>query len=292
MKHPTSNDDYRQRFFVKDSPVRGEVVKLTDSYRQVLDKKPYPPALKSLLGELLAAACLLAGTLKIKGRLSIQLQANDNQSPLRWAMAECSSTGSVRALAEFCGDWEDKKSAKEAFLSLGLGVLFINLHQDGKDYQGIVEKTSDSLADCLSHYQKQSAQIPTFIKLASKDGVAAGILLQKLPQNASDKDDKDLWQRMQILAHTLKDEEMTCLDSGELLHRLYHEEAIVLPDSTPISFACTCSYDKSQSAIINLGQSEADDIIAKDHTIVLDCGFCGASYRFDGDEVARLFARH
>ena len=66
--------DERQRFFIEQSPVRGDVVRLADSYQQIIAQKDYPVALQKLLGEMLVAASLLIGTLKIDGRLSIQLQ--------------------------------------------------------------------------------------------------------------------------------------------------------------------------------------------------------------------------
>ena len=66
--------DMRQRFYFEKSPVRGDVVRINDSLQTILQQKDYPVALQKLLGEMLVAASLLIGTLKIEGRLSIQLQ--------------------------------------------------------------------------------------------------------------------------------------------------------------------------------------------------------------------------
>ncbi len=51
-----------------------------------------------LLGEMLSAIALLASTLKIKGRISLQIQASGT---FKWAMAECTHLGEVRALADY-----------------------------------------------------------------------------------------------------------------------------------------------------------------------------------------------
>ena len=63
-----SDNDIRQRFFIEDSPVRGDVVRLSRSYASTIAQKPYPEAIKRLLGEMLTAASLLISTVKINGR--------------------------------------------------------------------------------------------------------------------------------------------------------------------------------------------------------------------------------
>ena len=59
--------DALTRFVLEDAAVRGAYVTLPDTARSVLACHPYPPALKRVLGELLAACALLASTLKFTG---------------------------------------------------------------------------------------------------------------------------------------------------------------------------------------------------------------------------------
>lgn len=296
----TDLNNYRQRFFISHSAVRGDVVRLTDAYQTVIDQKAYPVAIKALLGEMLVSASLLISTLKIDGKLSIQLQSSDEHAKLNWAMAECDHTGAVRALAGFDAGseddqafWQSLSNSNQAFAQLGAGVLFISIHpEQGEAYQGIVERVSDDLGECLAHYQKQSAQIPTIIKLATSEASAGGVLVQLLPQTDADKEnDPDLWDRLIALTSTLKDEEITDLPADEILYRLYHEEEVVLPEPTPLHFACTCSLDKSQGAIMQLGYDEAKQaVVAHGGVLVLDCGFCGKEYPFDEQAIEALFA--
>lgn len=299
--------DLRQRFFIQSSPVRGDVVRLSDSFRHVIAQKDYPIALQKLLGEMLVSASLLIGTLKIDGRLSIQLQNTTNEDDgtarLKWAMAECDSHGHVRGLAEWAGDWSHITSANEAFATLGTagnGVLFINVQPEAKfgvqaeGYQGIVERVADNLADCLAHYQKQSVQIPTVISLACDGEQAGGLLVQLLPYNSEEEKthhDEDLFPRLSMLAKTLKAEELTTLPAQEILYRLYHEEDVMTADPVTLAFACTCSREKSESAIFQLGETQALEI-ADEHggEIALDCGFCGQVYRFSKTDIEQIFA--
>ena len=308
----THDNDLRQRFFIEDSPVRGDVVRLSRSYATMIAQKPYPEAIKRLLGEMLTAASLLISTVKINGRLSIQLQSSDGDSLLNWAMAECDQDGIIRALASWKGEtdeqvqaWENMTHAKEAFAELGApgqGVLFINIQPDGGEpYQGIVERSHDNLADCLAHYQKQSAQIPTLINLASDGLQAGGILVQMLPRTAEElykveqnEDagiDDDLWTRLSVLTRTLKAEELTTLDTNEILYRLYNEEKVIAPEPVALSFGCTCSREKCEMAIEQIGEAEALDIVAEQNgSFEMDCGFCGEIYKFNKDDVAVIFS--
>ena len=308
----THDNDLRQRFFIEDSPVRGDVVRLSRSYATMIAQKPYPEAIKRLLGEMLTAASLLISTVKINGRLSIQLQSSDSDSLLNWAMAECDQDGIIRALASWKGEtdeqvqaWENMTHAKEAFAELGAtgqGVLFINIQPDGGEpYQGIVERSHDNLADCLAHYQKQSAQIPTLINLASDGLQAGGILVQMLPRTAEElykveqnEDagiDDDLWTRLSVLTRTLKAEELTTLDTNEILYRLYNEEKVVAPEPVALSFGCTCSREKCEMAIEQIGEAEALDIVAEQNgSFEMDCGFCGEIYTFNKDDIAVIFS--
>ena len=307
-----SDNDVRQRFFIEDSPVRGDVVRLSRSYASTIAQKPYPEAIKRLLGEMLTAASLLIGTVKIDGHLSIQLQSSDSDSLLNWAMAECDQDGIIRALASWKAEtdeqvqaWENMTHAKEAFAELGAmgqGVLFINIQPEGGEpYQGIVERSHDNLADCLAHYQKQSAQIPTLINLASDGLQAGGMLVQMLPRTAEEtyeveqnQDagiDDDLWTRLSVLTRTVKAEELTTLDANEILYRLYHEEKVVAPDPVALSFGCTCSREKCEMAIEQIGEAEVLDIIDEQGgNFEMDCGFCGEMYKFNKDDVTTIFS--
>ncbi|TXD97084.1 Hsp33 family molecular chaperone HslO [Psychrobacter frigidicola] len=308
VENQTANpidNDVRQRFFIQESPVRGDVVRLSRSYANTIAQKPYPEAIKRLLGEMLTAASLLIGTVKVEGRLSLQLQSSDSDSLLNWAMAECDQSGVIRALASWKADtdeqvqaWDKMTSANEAFAELGTpnqGVLFINIQPEGGDpYQSIVERSHDNLADCLAHYQKQSAQIPTLINLASDGLQAGGILVQLLPRRDDEEQehvDNDLWPRLSVLTRTIKSEELTSLPANELLYRLYNEEDVVLPEPVALEFGCTCSKEKCEQAIEQIGESEALEICDEQGgKLEMDCGFCGEIYRFDKDNVAEIFA--
>ena len=90
------NNDFCQKFIFEDANVRGELVRLNNSYQEVISKASYPPPVKKLLGELMCASVLLSATLKFDGSLTIHARSN-GAIPL--VMAECRSHQLVRATA-------------------------------------------------------------------------------------------------------------------------------------------------------------------------------------------------
>ena len=286
--------DIRQRFFIEHSPVRGEVVHLDNALNTILKQRDYPKAIQLLLGELLVGSALLSSTLKIKGRLSLQIQGT---GLLKWAMAECNHLGEVRALAE----WQDDAILLEAdngdvaLSTLKDGVLFINIEPDkGERYQGIVPLEATSLADCLTQYYDLSAQIPTRINLACDGVQAGGLLIQLLPRNDEEQTrmDEDLWPRLTLLTSTLKPEELIYLPSEEILYRLYNEEEVRLPEADQLSFNCTCSRERCEQALLQIGQDSVQELLTEHSEIKMDCQFCNTEYRFGTQEALGLFGIH
>ena len=287
--------DLRQRFFIEDSPVRGEVVHLEEALQTILKQRDYVPAVQVLLGEMLCATALLASTLKIKGRISLQIQASGT---FKWAMAECNHLGEVRALADYEQDprFLSAEDSSTILKSLVSPVLFINIEPEfGERYQGIVPLDKANLAECLMQYYDLSAQIPTRIVLASNAERAGGLLIQLLPRNSEEEQqrvDEDLWPRVTMLTETLKAEELTDLDVNEILYRLYNEEQVRLPEVEALRFGCTCSKERCANALMQIGVAAVRETLEHQNPITMDCQFCSTQYSFSAEEALGLFGEH
>ena len=287
--------DLRQRFYIEDSPVRGEVVHLEETLQTILAQRDYAPAVQVLLGEMLSATALLASTLKIKGRISLQIQASGS---FKWAMAECNHLGEVRALADYEADprFNAADSSSTVLGTLISPVLFINIEPEfGERYQGIVALDKPNLAGCLMQYYDLSAQIPTRIVLASSAQRAGGLLIQLLPRNSEEEQervDQDLWPRLTMLTETLKTEELTDLEASEILYRLYNEEEVRLPEVEILKFGCTCSKERCAQALEQIGAEAVRETLEHQNPITMDCQFCNTQYSFSAEEALGLFGEH
>ena len=82
---------------VDNAPVRGELVELSETWRHILARRDYPPAVQTLLGEMLAAAALLSANLKFNGMIIMQIHGD---GPVRLLVIECDSDLRLRATAK------------------------------------------------------------------------------------------------------------------------------------------------------------------------------------------------
>ncbi len=98
---PVRTPDTLQRFVFEHAPVRGMIVRLDATWRAVLERRDYPSPVRDLLGELMAAASLLAATIKFDGRLTIQAKGH---GPVRLLVVECTSQQTLRAIAHWQGE--------------------------------------------------------------------------------------------------------------------------------------------------------------------------------------------
>ncbi len=281
--------DFTQRFLFDDSDVRGELVSLNDSYQHVLAKHAYPQPVAQLLGEMMAAASLLIGTLKFDGLLILQARSS---GALPLLMVECSSAGELRGIARY----HEEQIAADAGLPKLMpdGVLAMTIDPtNGQRYQGSVDLDGQTLADCLTNYFATSEQLPTRFWLCADGTRARGLLLQQLPADRiPDEEERQAsWEHVITLASTLKTEELLGLDNETLLHRLYHEDALRLFDPRALVFRCSCSRERSANALISLGQEDAEKLL-QEHggEVVIDCQFCNQRYGFDAADVQQLFA--
>jgi len=279
-----SEFDSLQRFLFEEAPVRGAVVALEDTWRQVLSRHSYPPPVRTLLGELMAAAALLGANLKFDGSLILQMHGT---GVLRLVVVECSHDRTLRATAK----WDGVPGATQTLQQLlGEGGRFVVTLEPKADksqaWQGIVALEGDSVAAMLENYMRYSEQLDTRIILAADTGRAAGLLLQRLPDGQGDPDG---WNRAQSLAETLSATELLTLEPLQILHRLYHEETVRVFDAESVAFACTCSRERVGEMLKMLGVQEASDILLEQGSIEIGCDFCNQRYVFDEDEVNQLY---
>ncbi len=293
-----SSNDLLHRFIFDNCDIRGEIVTLGDSYRQTLGQTDYPPAVARLLGEFLAAVSLLSSTLKFDGIIILQARG---EGPVSTIMAECSNHNNLRGIARLNSDQKlDEQLAEHGNLLdlLGKGVLFITIEPKRAEnfqgklerYQGIVPMDHDNLAACLEAYFEQSEQLATRLWFAANEEYASGMLLQALPQQVitDATENKANWETINALANTVSNDELLELEHASLLYRLFHEEALRLFDPKPMRFVCSCSRERSASALLSLGKEEVEELLIEKGSIDIDCQFCSQHYHFSAEDVREL----
>ena len=310
------------KFLFDGLPVRGVLVRLTDAWTEILRRRAsntgtgaYAPEVRDMLGEMTAAAALMQANIKFDGSLVLQIFGD---GPVKVAVVEVQSDLSLRATATVQPQVEAGATLSQMVNAHNKGRCAITLDPQTKfpgqqPYQGVVPLFDDHgqpierMGAVLEHYMLQSEQLDTTLVLAANDQVAAGLLIQRLPMAGTgnlagsmvSRENEDQiglnedYNRIAVLASSLKREELLTLDVDTILRRLFWEESITrfepLTGDTAPRFACNCSRERVGKMIVGLGREEAEEILAERGDIEVGCEFCGLQYRFDPVDAAQLF---
>jgi molecular chaperone Hsp33 len=284
--------DALTRFVFEHAAVRGAHVSLAATTAAVLACHPYPPALRRVLGELMAASALLASTLKFQGSLIVQLQGD---GPVRLLVVECTDALGLRAMAQ----WDPERTAaagNDATLADLAGgpahgrlVLTLDPKGAGTIYQGIVALESGSVAGLIEHYLATSEQLASRLVLATGEGTAAGMLVQRLP-GASEEDDAT-WQRARAAVDAVAPEALLARTiATEVLVRAFPEDDVRVFAPKPTAFACSCSRERVENALRIAGAAEVESILAERGDVEVTCEFCSRRYTLAPAEARAVFA--
>jgi molecular chaperone Hsp33 len=310
------------KFLFDGLPVRGILVRLTDTWTEILRRRAsnsttgaYALPVQEMLGEMVAAATLMQSNIKFDGSLILQIVGD---GPVKLAVVEVQPDLALRATATVTELVEPTDTLSQMVNANNLGRCAITLDPQTKfpgqqPYQGVVPLYDDhgrpinKLSAVLEHYMLQSEQLDTALVLAANEHVAAGLLIQRLPMQglanlagsmvAQENEDQigvnEHYNRIAVLASSLKREELLTLDVETILRRLFWEEEITrfepLQGETGPRFACNCSRERVGKMIVGLGREEAESILAERADIEVGCEFCGVQYRFDPIDAAQLF---
>ena len=300
------------KFLFEGLPVRGMLVRLTDSWQEVLRRREqasdaFPSSVRTLMGEMAAAGVLMQSNISFNGALVLQVFGD---GPVKLAVAEVQPDLAYRVTAKVVGPVPEGARLEALVNVHGGGRCAITLDAQGRlpgqaPYQGVVSLHGDqreplqNLSEVLEHYMLQSEQLDTCLILAANDDIAAGLLIQRLPlegagnlgarRNEDDIGLNEAYNRIAHLASTLTREELLTLDADTVLRRLFWEEQVVRYEPSHPRFACTCSRERVGAMLRSLGRQEVDGIVEEQGRVEIGCDFCGVKYHFDPIDVGELF---
>ena len=309
-------------FLFEGLPVRGVLVRLTESWQELLRRREaaggFEEPVRRLLGEMSAATVLLQSNIKFNGAVVLQIFGD---GPVKLAVTEAQPDLSFRSTAKVVGDIPSTDSGSLPLEALvnnhGKGRCAITLdpkeRQPGQQpYQGVVSLNHvdggllNDLGEVLEQYMRKSEQLDAKLVLAANDEIAAGLLIQRMPvegeanlagtdRSAATQDELDeAYNRIAMLAASLQREELLTLDVPTILHRLFWEEDLrhFEPKAGPTGprFACTCSRERVGDMLRSLGRTEIDSIVAEQGQVEIGCDFCGEHYHFDPIDATGLFS--
>jgi molecular chaperone Hsp33 len=274
-----TEQDLLRRFLFEDLGVRGEWIKLATSWQAAKQHQKGPQNAQLQLGQALAAVVLLSATIKFNGSMILQAQGDGD---FRTLVAQSTHDRKIRGLIR-SNDHVPVGSLENMF---GKGQLVLTIESDNaQPYQGVVPLAGENLAAALQTYFEQSEQLKTRLWLFANETHVAGLLIQELPAQNSYKAD---WERIEILADTVTEQELLELNCEHMLYKLFNEEKVRLFDAEPVEFQCSCSRPKIERTLRAMGREELEDILQEHGAIQVSCEFCSEQYLFDRIDVETL----
>lgn len=286
-------DDRVLPFAIEHADMRGRIARLGPVLDDILTAHDYPQPVAQLLAEVLVLTALLGSMLKgADGILTVQAKAGGAVTLL---VADYRDGGALRGYAGFDADkLAMLGDAANLQALLGKGYLALTLEQGEGDerYQGIVDLTGETIADCARHYFATSEQIPTALAIAvqrqaDKCWRGAGLMLQHLAKGEDGgprllaPDQREDWARVTALMATVKPGELLdpVLASGDILYRLFHEEGVRVFSTTPLARGCRCTRARIGEMLARFPAADQADM-AKDGAITVTCEFCNKDFCF------------
>lgn len=302
-------DDIILPFQIDPYGLRGRLVRLGPVIDGILGRHGYPEAVSVMLGETVALAACLAGSLKYEGVFTLQTKGD---GPIGVLMADVTTDGAIRAYATYDSDRVAALdpadiAARSVPRLLGGGYIAFTVDQGSSDdrYQGIVELSGQSLSECTHAYFQQSEQLDAGVMIAAgrrEEGWrAGGIMVQRLPYardlpgRPSEEEYEDLWRTAVTLMSSTRARELVAedLSPDQLLYRLFHEAGVRAYEAQPVSDTCRCSSERVERVLTSLAAEDLDDLKV-DGAVVVNCEFCKREWRYDDAalEVLRNSAAH
>lgn len=266
---------------------------LTERARQIHKTLPVATA---ALGRALAAASMMGNALKSDGA-SLTLQFKGG-GPLGTVLAVSDNEGCVRGYVT--NPHTDLPLRPDGKLDVGGAVghegtltVIKDLHMK-EPYVGTIDLLGGEIAEDVAGYFVESEQIPTACALGvlvDRDQSvksAGGYLIQLMPgagENTIAKVEGGVMAAGPVSAILEQND-----DPEALLRTVMSDFDLKILETCPVSYKCYCSRQRVERALISLGKSELEQMLAEQGGCQLTCQFCDAVYDFSADDLRALIA--
>ena len=284
------------RAITKDGSARAIIIDARDIVERAREIHNTTPTATAALGRTLIAASL-AGSM---------LGEEDDCMTIRFKGNGVG--GAVVATSDWCGNVRGFIQNPSAELPLradgkldvggciGSGELYILRDVSGSNepYVGISEIQTGEVGDDIAYYYATSEQIPTVCALGvlvdrdTSVKQAGGALVQLLP--FADDEITDILERNANKMRPVTE----ILENGtieDVLNEVFDGIEYDVFDTIECGYKCACSREKTETALISLGEKELTELINSEEETVMTCGFCDAVYKYSKEELKEILKK-
>lgn len=285
--------DYIIRATAAEGQIRAFAATTKEMVEYAREAHNTSPVATAALGRLLTAGAMMG--VMMKGDKDILTIKIEGDGPIRGLTVTADSKGNVKGYAinpEVMLP-PNEKGKLDVGGALGIGVLSVIKDIGLKEpYVGQTILVTSEIAEDLTYYFATSEQTPSSVALGvlmNRENTvrqAGGFILQMMP-GASEEVIAALENKLNEITSitALLDEGMT---PEQVLEHILGDFGMEILDKIPTQFACNCTKDRIEKALISVGKTELQAMIDDGKTIEVNCHFCNKHYPVTVDELKNL----
>ena len=289
-------NDYILRVTALKGMIRAFFITDRDTVESLRKAHNTSPVVTAALGRLATGALMMGVDMKDKGE-SVTLKI-ESDGPIKGMTVVADPEGNVKgyAVEPLVIIPANSKGKLDVGGAVGKGSLSVIKDMGLKEpYTGQVPLISGEIAEDLTYYFAVSEQIPSSVALGvlmNKENTvrqAGGFMIQLMPGA-----DEDVLSRLEERLASMKSV-TACLDEGmgprEIMELLLSDMEGEINEKIPVRFRCGCSRERMEAAIISIGRKDLRSLIDEGEPVEAVCHFCGTKYRFEVEELKKLWLR-
>ncbi len=310
-------------FQFDDLPIRGRICQMSNSLNKIIFQHSYPDEISKMLGETMVLNVLMANSIKLKHKLSLQVHGNKDLKLIAsdYIIPKKPKTISlIRGYAKFNRELNFYSKRFRDLLGNGYFAAILDQGDGNSPYKGISSLNEYSLTNSAEEFFKNSEQIDTKFNVLIKKTLntkkkvifkGIGIMLQLLPQDTKSFDIDDDKQKFNELLNLVKDKIFNDIDEwnkmssifenylcseqdnfkntfSDLLLQCFREREIRVFEEKEFDFGCGCSIDKVKQTMSIYSMKEIELMTNDLGKVTADCQFCGAKYVLSPSELVKI----
>ena len=289
-------NDYILRVTALKGMIRAFFITDRDTVESLRKAHNTSPVVTAALGRLATGALMMGVDMKDKGE-SVTLKI-ESEGPIKGMTVVADPEGNVKGypVEPLVIIPANSKGKLDVGGAVGKGSLSVIKDMGLKEpYTGQVPLISGEIAEDLTYYFAASEQIPSSVALGvlmNKENTvrqAGGFMIQLMPGA-----DEDVLSRLEERLASMKSV-TACLDEGmgprEIMELLLSDMEPEINEKIPVRFRCGCSRERMEAAIISIGRKDLRSLIDEGEPVEAVCHFCGTKYRFEVEELKKLWLR-
>lgn len=253
------------RFLLPEARARGAIIRgkhiMTEA--NAVHGLQGEPAL--LFGQTLLASIMLLSISKGGVRQVLQLDASDENTPVKRMQAECKS-GAVRGYVQWREGTQTALEGEGVAALMGENILLSTVRDlgVGQPYVSTVQHDSAWLADHMLEYLRQSVQVQADMLLVGD----VAMMIEAMPGC----DDEYWFKAVEAMAKI--NNAALAHDEPEEILKVFADLGCQIVGQDAYNYTCSCSKETMKQALVGIAAEDLNELADEAGDVTLSCQYC------------------